>query len=160
MPPADAPAVALRGSTAPGRPPRSGAGRPRAAVPMRALVALWAHGFSALAIEAIAHAAGLATSSSALGRLLAQAGAAFAGAEARRAAELVAESPLPDVHRPRAFAARMQAWRAQQHLTKTRAARLAGVSPAAWRHLERGEPDARPAAVEAVARLIEQGRSR
>lgn len=155
--------------TAPPRDPNGGAdrfgqlrfdGRRRAALPMRIALALWAHGFGADAITAIAAGAGVRTSSSAVGRLLAQARRPFNGSQPVRADDLAAElrvpAPAPDA--PAGLATRMRRWRARHALTKTRAARLAGVTHAMWRRLERGETTRKAAAVEAIERAITQGR--
>lgn len=66
VPPVDAPEYAAPGRVDRfGRAHRAGGGRRRSRVPMRAVVALWAHGFGADAVTAMVEQAGVETSSSA-----------------------------------------------------------------------------------------------
>lgn len=156
VPPADAP-----GRRADGRADRFGqfrsAGRHRRGLPMRAALALWAHGFGAEAVVDIASLLGIDVSSSGIGRLFSQAQRPFTGAEPTRAADLTAELPLPalDPDAPAALATRMKRWRSRYRITKTRAARLAGVTHAMWRRLEAGENTRKRSARNAIERLID-----
>lgn len=60
--------------------PHGDAGRRRAAIPMRVVMALWGMGFGAPQIAAIAQTRGVTASSSGIGRVLRQARRAFHGA--------------------------------------------------------------------------------
>jgi len=132
------------------------AGRPRRGIKMRTAIALWAHGFGADAVIELATLAGVEASATAVGRLFAQARADFPGAEAIRAADLAAELPLPELtpDAPASLASRMKLWRAQFRVTKTRAARLAAVTPAMWRRLEAGGQTRKQTALDSIERTI------